>query len=62
MLPVILKFGKYIFIKPHHIQKAEAFARKYGVWGVLIGRMVPVVPFKVFPSLPALPISRYFLS
>jgi membrane protein YqaA with SNARE-associated domain len=47
-LPVIIKFGKYVFIKPHHIQKAEAFARKYGVWGVLIGRMVPVVPFKVF--------------
>ena len=47
-LPVIVKFGKYVFIKPHHIQKAEAFARKYGVWGVLIGRVVPVVPFKVF--------------
>ena len=47
-LPVIVKFGKYVFIKPHHIQKAEAFARKYGVWGVLVGRVVPVVPFKVF--------------
>ena len=47
-LPVIVKFGKYVFIKPHHIRKAEAFARKYGVWGVLIGRVVPVVPFKVF--------------
>ena len=47
-LPVIVKFGKYVFIKPHHIRKAEAFARKYGVWGVLVGRVVPVVPFKVF--------------
>lgn len=47
-LPVIVKFGKYVFIKPHHIQKAEAFARKHGVWGVFIGRVVPVVPFKVF--------------
>jgi membrane protein DedA with SNARE-associated domain len=47
-LPVIVKFGKYVCIKPHHIQKAEAFARKYGVWGVLVGRVVPVVPFKVF--------------
>ena len=30
-LPVILRFGKFILIKPHHIYKAEAFAKKYGV-------------------------------
>ena len=47
-LPVIIKFGKYVFIKPHHISKAEAFAKKHGVWGVIVGRLVPVVPFKVF--------------
>ncbi|HTY45054.1 MAG TPA: DedA family protein [Patescibacteria group bacterium] len=47
-LPVILKFGKFILIKPHHIYKAEAFARKHGVWGVLIGRILPIIPFKVF--------------
>ncbi|MDP2921044.1 MAG: DedA family protein, partial [Candidatus Omnitrophota bacterium] len=46
--PVILKFGRFIFIKPHHIYKAEAFARKYGAWSVLIGRLLPIVPFKVF--------------
>jgi membrane protein DedA with SNARE-associated domain len=47
-MPVILKLGKYILIKPHHIHKAEVFAKKYGVAGVLVGRMLPVVPFKVF--------------
>lgn len=47
-MPVILKFGRFILIKPHHIQKAEAFAKKYGVAGVLIGRILPIVPFKVF--------------
>jgi membrane protein DedA with SNARE-associated domain len=47
-MPVILKFGRFIFIKPHHIYKAEAFAKKYGVASVLIGRLVPIVPFKVF--------------
>ena len=47
-LPVILRFGKFILIKPHHIYKAEAFAKKYGVRGVLIGRILPIVPFKVF--------------
>jgi membrane protein DedA with SNARE-associated domain len=47
-MPVILKFGKFILIKPHHIYKAEAFAKKYGTWSVLIGRVIPIVPFKVF--------------
>jgi len=47
-MPTILKFGKYILIKPHHIYKTEAFAKKYGVWSVLIGRVLPIVPFKVF--------------
>ena len=47
-LPVIERFGRYIFIKPHHIAKAEAFAQKHGVWSVLLGRVLPVIPFKVF--------------
>ncbi|MFA5143775.1 MAG: DedA family protein [Candidatus Omnitrophota bacterium] len=47
-MPVILKYGRFILIKPHHIAKAEAFAKKYGGYSVLIGRMLPIVPFKVF--------------
>lgn len=47
-MPVILKLGRFILIKPHHIAKAEAFAKKYGAWSVLLGRILPVVPFKVF--------------
>ncbi|MDD5477805.1 MAG: DedA family protein [Candidatus Omnitrophica bacterium] len=47
-MPVILKYGKFVLIKPHHIEKAEKFAKKYGVYSVLIGRVLPVVPFKVF--------------
>jgi membrane protein DedA with SNARE-associated domain len=47
-MPMILKFGRFILIKPHHIEKAEKFAKKYGVASVLIGRIIPVIPFKVF--------------
>jgi len=59
--PAILKFGKFIFIKPHHLDKAEAFSKKYGALSVFIGRLVPIVPFKVFSiaagitKLPFLP-------
>ena len=47
-MPIILKYGKFILLKPHHIEKAENFAKKYGVYSVLIGRVLPIVPFKVF--------------
>jgi membrane protein YqaA with SNARE-associated domain len=47
-LPVIERLGKYVFIKPHHIEKAHAFAQEYGVGGVLLGRLLPIIPFKVF--------------
>lgn len=47
-MPVIIKYGRFILIKPHHIYKAEAFAKKYGMLSVLIGRLLPIVPFKVF--------------
>ncbi len=47
-MPVILKYGKFVLIKPHHIERAEKFAKKYGVCSVLIGRVLPIVPFKVF--------------
>ena len=47
-LPFVIKFGRYFFIKPHHIERSEAFSRKYGVWSVLLGRLLPIIPFKVF--------------
>lgn len=47
-MPIIIRYGKFILIKPHHIYKAEAFAKRYGIWSVLIGRLVPFIPFKVF--------------
>ena len=47
-LPIILKFGRYILIKPHHIEKAQTFAAKNGVWGVLVGRVLPIIPLRFF--------------
>ena len=47
-LPIILRFGKYILITPQRLKKADVFAQKYGAWGVLLGRLVPIIPFKVF--------------
>ncbi len=62
--PAIARYGKYVFIKPHHISKAEDFAKKYGVWGVLIGRLLPIIPFKVFSiasGITKLPLPPFIL-
>lgn len=47
-MPILLKFGRFILIKPQAIHKAEEFSRKYGVISVFIGRVVPIIPFKFF--------------
>ncbi|MFH0961669.1 MAG: DedA family protein [archaeon] len=46
--PLLHKWGKYILLTPARLDKAENFARKHGLFGVLVGRLTPIVPFKVF--------------
>ncbi len=48
---IILKIGKYFFIKPETIVKIEVFFKKYGTISVFIGRLLP--GFRHFISLPA---------
>jgi membrane protein DedA with SNARE-associated domain len=63
-LPVVLKLGKYIFITKENIEKAERFAKKYGASSVLIGRLLPVIPFKVFSiaaGITRLPLSAFII-
>jgi len=48
---IILKIGKYFFIKPETIIKIEVFFKKHGPLSVFIGRLLP--GFRHFISLPA---------
>ena len=49
--PIILKIGKYFFMKPEVIAKIEVFFEKHGTMSVFIGRLIPGV--RHFISLPA---------
>lgn len=40
---LILRFGKYILIKPRHIEKTESFFARYGAVAVFMGRLLPGV-------------------
>jgi membrane protein DedA with SNARE-associated domain len=37
---LILRYGKYVFIKPHHLERAEAIVDRYGGIVVIIARFI----------------------
>ena len=48
---IVERWGKYVLIRHHDLDKSEAFFKKHGDVAVLIGRILPVV--RTFISLPA---------
>ena len=75
--PAIEKFGKYFFIKPHHLEKSERFFNKYGSGVAFFGRFVPgvrtvvsipcgmakmsLMKFSVYTFLAMLPITAVYV-
>lgn len=41
--PLIMRYGKYIFIPPEKVSGAERWAAKFGSMGIFISRLLPVV-------------------
>jgi len=41
--PLVMKFGKYVFIPPQKVEAAERWAAHYGAMGIFISRLLPVV-------------------
>jgi membrane protein DedA with SNARE-associated domain len=59
--PIALKYGRYLLIDAHDIDKADRFFAKYGDWAVLIGRLLPVIrTFIAFPAgVARMPLLRF---
>ena len=49
--PMIERFGRYVLLSTHDLDRATAFFEKYGSVAVLIGRLLPIV--RTFIALPA---------
>ncbi len=49
--PLLLRYGKYIFMPPHKVEVAEEFMRRYSTVGIFIARFLPVVRHLI--SIPA---------
>ncbi|MBS3070273.1 DedA family protein [Candidatus Micrarchaeota archaeon] len=46
--PVVDKYGPYFLATPDRVMRAEKKFHEWGAYAVLIGRLLPFVPFKVF--------------
>jgi membrane protein DedA with SNARE-associated domain len=49
--PMIERFGRYVLLRQHHLDKAEVWFDKHGEAAVFFGRLLPVI--RTFISLPA---------
>jgi membrane protein DedA with SNARE-associated domain len=49
--PILLRWGKYIMVRPQDIEKTEQFFEKYGARTIFIGRFLPVIRHII--SIPA---------
>jgi membrane protein DedA with SNARE-associated domain len=49
--PLVLRWGRYLLLRPHEIDRAHAWFDRYGDQAVFFGRLLPVV--RTFISLPA---------
>ncbi len=49
--PLVLKYGKYVLIHKHEIEKADKWFKKYGSKAIFFSRLLPAI--RTFISLPA---------
>jgi membrane protein DedA with SNARE-associated domain len=61
--PLIERWGRYVFLREHELDRAEAWFARYGETAVFASRLLPVV--RTFISLPAgvaeMPFGRFSL-
>ena len=46
--PLMKRYGKYILITDKRLKKSEKWFKRYGDWTILISRLIPFVPYKIF--------------
>ncbi len=49
--PIVMRFGKYFFVPPDKLERAERFLRRYEAGGIFFARLLPVIRHLI--SIPA---------
>lgn len=57
--PIVMRYGKYFFMPPHKVERAERFMHRYESAGIFFARLLPVVRHLI--SIPAGMIRMNFL-
>lgn len=61
--PLVERYGRYVLIRPHELDRADAWFERHGDAAVFIGRLLPGV--RTYISLPAgvakMPLLRFLL-
>lgn len=59
--PLMVRFGRYVFVTPEKIARAEAWSGRFGPFGVFASRLLPVIRHLI--GIPAgivrVPFARY---
>jgi len=45
---VVDKYGKYLLVTGNRLSQAENWFKRWGNWTILVSRLVPFIPYKVF--------------
>ncbi len=61
--PMVERYGRFILIDAHDIDRADRFFARFGDWAVLIGRMLPIIrTFIAFPAgVVRMPLLRFHI-
>jgi membrane protein DedA with SNARE-associated domain len=61
---LILKLGKFLFIKRHHIAKSEKLFAKYGTLAIIFGRHIPGlrIPITIIAGSSGLSYTKFIIS
>lgn len=61
---VILKIGKFIFLKEEHIKKAERLFARWGILGIIAGRHIPGfrIPVTIFAATSGIKYPTFIIS
>lgn len=59
--PIVERWGKYLLIDKHDLDRADAFFAKHGSMAVLVGRLLPVIrTFIAFPAgVARMPLGKF---
>ncbi|MBI2305211.1 MAG: DedA family protein [Chloroflexi bacterium] len=61
--PLILRYGRYIFVSRYDLERADRWFERYGDWAIFFSRLLPVV--RTFISFPAgvarMPLGKFII-